>query len=678
MLVRYTLLSLLLVVLNSAQGMNQAVQKFESLYKKPFWDPLEHKKHLYEEANKYHKQGDMKRYYQLLQEAAERVSYRAYNGPTCEVRTTGYFKAQYALARFWHKEGNLPQATFLYGKSLRHSRFSTEEKAKETYVLSVERLEEILKNNPDNGDALVLLARECLMGRDQEVIERGFEYLERIENSVGQEERFELFKKYGWSSVVSRMDYLEHEKFAHRRGFILFHIGQLKQHGICGEQKKAVASCYYAEALRIVQPNDIYKIKAEQNLRHLAFDQKTNLCSVSEYMEYVKSQKQWESYCTIGSSILDNCDQVLGAVYKEIQARPGNTFRVIDSKTLSIEYFDKSYPGLFVADSEIDDSVSDELRFKLLMLKVRYLMLKAKEYRVNDQKNSLKDVIPAYEAVLKGYKDLAALSKQKYVKYKFDEQHRDICCVAGMYAASLFTSNTNPYAMEAAMKFYLEAYRLGEPRGSCTYALIGLTAEVTLDERRAKSYLSILETNILKLEEPGEVYKQMYQLFSGENAIRSNVNIKNAIKAKECAQKGAKAGNDFCTFKYGLLLLKDKDAKKHAEGNELINKAAQNELPQANVWLKLKEIHDDVMRANSDGASATESLRKFIHATDYETVIDLESHELFKAIQEAVTKKNKVLGNIIKVTVMQRLKAEQNKMNKVVRVAPVNPIFTNN
>lgn len=733
MVLQYALLSLMMVVGNSAHGMMKksvkSVQKvetdeerekrevkeyeeaiarglilFESYKKDP--NPLGRneqlyqnergmvrgpllglldKKQMYQEAYEYRNKGDMKTYEQMLQQAAQPVTYTSHNGPKSELRTTSYFKAEYDWARLLEKKGNMPQALIFYGKSLSHSRYSTENKAKEFYVNSFGRVQEIWteskKIGAENKDALVLLARECFRGDKVESIEQAFKHLECIEAEIPQEERFALFKKYGWRSVVAAMDLLNVKQFAHRDGLALFHLAQLKQFGVCCDQNTTLASRYYINALKKAQPNDTYKVAAEQNLHHLAFAKERTIGSASEYMHYVKSQKQWETYYAIGTFILDDCQVTLDLIDKEIEKQPG--CRILyhaGDDALNIDYFETHYPELFVA-SELDDEISEELRFKLTMLEIRYLVLKAKEFRVNQNKDPYTDVLPAYRAAVDGYKELATVFKKRYTDYNVKEQHSDYCLVAAAYALELPTKTSNLHlqkmAIASASRFHSAAAQTKYPAGLYFSALFDLGYEVTLSQQKARSSLNIMEHNAPLIPKKDQSYFALYQFYSGKAKPRSFVDVRNVDKAKEYVKKSADEGSIDGMFAYGSLLLKGKDATKHAEGRSFIEKAAQEGSQEAIAWveakkaqeaaaLKLQEIYDDIIRPDSDGKASLGNLRTFIKELDKKILARLEKDALFNKVRAALTEKNKVLGNVVTASLQQRL----NEIKKVDEAEP--------
>jgi TPR repeat protein len=654
------------VVCNCAHGgipLGQLSQKFEDSWEKP-WDPLHERKKMYQEAYAFREKGDMKTYEQILQQAAQPISYRSHNGPKSELRSTGYFKAEYDWARLLEKKGNIAQALNFYVKSLGHSRYSIEDKARDVYFLAFGRVEEIWdeskKVDAENKEALVVLTRECFRGRNTETIERAFEYLERIETVIPQEERFALFKKYGWRSVVAAMDLLNAKQFAHRDGLALFHLAQLKQFGVCCDQSTTLASRYYINALKKAQPGDTYKGKAEQNLRHLAFADKRTIGSTGEYMDYVKSQKQWERYCAIGGSILDGCQGIIDKMDKEIEGKPG--CRVVyhaGDNAWNIEYFERHYPELFVA-SELDDDISEELRFQLKLLEVRYLVLKAKEFRINQIKDPYTDTLVAYRAAVDGYKELASVSKKKYTDYNLKDLHGDFCMVAGAYAMGLFDGTSNQHlhnvALESALRFYSDARNIGYPAGLYACAMMSLRGEVGLTERQVRSYFNIMENNAPLVSDKHKAYFNLYEFYSGSMKLSSFVNLKDRDKkAKEYVKKAADEGSIPGMFAYGSLLLKSKDATKHVEGQSLVEKAAQKGSEKAIAYLKFQEIYDDVIRSDSDGKAALGNLRTFIKKLDEDIVSKLEKDALFIKLRSALTQKNKIFGGIVTASLQQRL-----------------------
>ena len=641
----------------------QSFQKFEDSWENP-WNPLHERKQMYQEAYEFREKGDMKTYEQILQQAAQPISYRSHNGPKSELRSTGYFKAEYDWARLLEKKGNIAQALNFYGKSLSHSRYSTEPKARDVYFLAFGRVEEIWdeskKVDAENKEALVVLTRECFRGRNTETIERAFGYLERIETVIPQEERFALFKKYGWRSVVAAMDSLNAKQFAHRDGLALFHLAQLKQFGVCCDQSTTLASRYYINALKKAQPGDTYKGKAEQNLRHLAFADKRTIGSTGEYMDYVKSQKQWETYCVIGKSILDGCKKVIDHIEKEIESQPG--CRIVyhaGDNAWNIEYFERHYPELFVA-SELDDEVSEELRFKLKMLELRYLKLKAKEFRVNPIKNPYTEILPAYRATVDAYKELADISKKEYTACNLKNAHGNLCMSSANYAMGLFEKTSNEHlhkvALESALRFYSDARNLGYPAGLYACAMMSLRGEVGLTERQVRSYLNIMENNAPLVSDKHKAYFNLYEFYSGSMKLSSFVNLKDRDKkAKEYVKKAADEGSIPGMFAYGSLLLKSKGATKHVEGQSLVEKAAQEGSENAIAYLKLQKLYDDVIRSDSDGKAALGNLRTLIKKLDEDIVSKLEKDALFIKLRSALTQKNKIFGGIVTASLQQRL-----------------------
>lgn len=606
---------LFFLVYGSAQGMAHSLQKFEDSWENP-WDPVHESKRLYEKAYEHRTIGDMTAYKQVLQKAAQPVIYRSYNGPESERRATGYFKAEYDWARLLEKDGNFSDALSYYNKSLCHSRYSTENKAKELYSLCVERIEEILNKNPNDSDALVLLAREGFRGNSKVTIEQAFEYLNRVETEIPQEERFALFEKYGWGSVVSSIDPLSNQVPVHKKGLAYFHRAQLKYYGVGCDQQDELAVCDYVEALKFAQTHDTYKEEAEHNLRSLALDSKRSLRSVGEYMNYLKLQKQWDKYCTIGHSILDDSEEIFDEIYEKSAWEPKKD-HWLDSGSLILDYFENHYSGLFVVD--IDDKELSELRFKLKALEVRYQDLKAREIRFNKNKNvdSLyTNVFAEFESAFDGYKELARLSQPTYLSQGFKVKYGNLFSFAGLYLLSKIGKvPTTELFKKRINDCFEESYHLGSGFGSVLFARFRLN-EPKLTTRSVQSYLHILETHASKtgyIGDDSDALMILYDIYSGKKELASKIPVKNSKKADELIQRA--------------------------------------------VDLKLQQVCDALASEKIDGKLATESLRKLINEIDIkEIIVNLEKHPLLIKIREELIQQNKMFGSIISMAIQQRLK----------------------
>jgi hypothetical protein len=599
----------------STHGMVQPLQKFEGSWENP-WDPVHESKQLYEKAYEHRATGDMVSYKQVLQKAAQPIIYRSYNGPKSECRATGYFKAEYDWARLLEKDGNVSEALRYYNKSLSHSRYSTENKAKELYSLAVERIEEILNKNSNNNDALVLVAREGFRGNSNVTIEQAFEYLNRIETEISQDERFALFEKYGWGSIVSRIDPLGDQVPVHKKGLAYFHRGQLRSYGIGYDQQDELAVHDYIEALKFAQPHDTYKEEAEHNLRSLVSDSKRSLRSVGEYMNYLKSQKRWDRYCAMGHSILNDSEKILDEIYKMSAWKPEKD-HWLDSDSLLLDYFENHYSGLFAVD--IDEEVASELRFNLKSLEVRYLDLKAREIRFNKNKNvdSLyANVFAEFESAFDGYKELARLSQSTYLGKGLKAKYGKLSGFAALYLLSKYGKVPTPVFKKSLKDCLKESYRLGDGFGSALFAQVQLSQKSNLNVKKVQSYLHILENQVSHtgcIGDDVEVLMFLYHVYSGKKELPSKISVKNSKKA-----------------------------------DELIKKA---------VDLNLQQIHDVLVNEKLEGKLVTEFLRKFINEIDTkEIIVNLEKHPLLIKIREELIKQNKVFGNIITMTTQQRLK----------------------